>query len=79
MDLTRTEFLDRVNYYGKVWWGARDTVAKVIQVQCSELKCNVVKIEIQSIGLQSCEIQSSGLQSCEIQFTSGEVPVPSLR
>ena len=33
MDLTRTEFLDRVNYYGKVWWGARDTVAKVLQVQ----------------------------------------------
>jgi len=31
MDLTRTEFQDRVNYYGKVWWGARDTVAKVLQ------------------------------------------------
>jgi len=31
MDLTRTEFLDRVNYYGKVWWGARDSVAKALQ------------------------------------------------
>lgn len=31
MDLTKTEFLDRVNYYGKVWWSARDIVAKALQ------------------------------------------------
>merc|ERR1711874_349789 len=31
MELTRTEFLDRVNYFGKVWWGARDIVNKSIQ------------------------------------------------
>eukprot|EP00092_Neocalanus_flemingeri_P021090 GFUD01022851.1.p1 GENE.GFUD01022851.1~~GFUD01022851.1.p1 ORF type:complete len:336 (+),score=79.33 GFUD01022851.1:142-1149(+) len=31
MELTKTEFLDRVNYYGKVWWAARDIVHKSIQ------------------------------------------------
>jgi len=31
MELTKTEFLDRVNYYGKVWWAARDIVNKSIQ------------------------------------------------
>jgi len=31
MDLTKTEFLDRVNYYGNVWWAARDIVNKSIQ------------------------------------------------
>eukprot|EP00091_Calanus_sinicus_P023723 TRINITY_DN8177_c0_g1_i1.p1 TRINITY_DN8177_c0_g1~~TRINITY_DN8177_c0_g1_i1.p1 ORF type:complete len:394 (-),score=111.95 TRINITY_DN8177_c0_g1_i1:137-1186(-) len=31
MELTRTEFMDRVNYYGKVWWAARDIVNKSIQ------------------------------------------------
>lgn len=31
MDLTRLEFLDRVNYYGKVWWAARDIVNQCIQ------------------------------------------------
>jgi len=33
IELTRTEFLDRVNYYGKVWWEARDIVAKVLQTR----------------------------------------------
>jgi len=33
MALTREEFLDRVHYYGKVWWGARDTVAKALQAR----------------------------------------------
>ena len=31
LDLTRLEFLDRVNYYGKVWWAARDIVSTCIQ------------------------------------------------
>ena len=31
MDLTRQEFLDRVNYYGRVWWAARDIVNNSIQ------------------------------------------------
>jgi len=31
MELTKTEFLDKVNYYGKVWWAARDIVSKSIQ------------------------------------------------
>jgi len=31
MDLTRTEFLDRVNYYGRVWWSARDIVNTCLQ------------------------------------------------
>jgi len=31
MDMTKVEFLDRVNYYGKVWWAARDIVNKSIQ------------------------------------------------
>jgi len=31
MDLTKAEFLDRVNYYGKIWWSARDIVNKSIQ------------------------------------------------
>lgn len=31
MDLTRIEFMDRVNYYGKVWWAARDIVNNSIQ------------------------------------------------
>jgi len=31
MELTKTEFLDRVNYYGKVWWAARDVVSKALQ------------------------------------------------
>jgi len=29
--LTQTEFLDRVNYYGKVWWAARDLVSTCLQ------------------------------------------------
>ena len=33
MDLTKTEFLDRVNYYGKVWWGARDIVNSALQAR----------------------------------------------
>jgi len=33
MELTRTEFLDRVNYYGKVWWGARDIVNGALQAR----------------------------------------------
>ena len=35
MDLTRIEFLDRVNYYGKVWWGARDIVNSALQARFS--------------------------------------------
>ena len=31
MELTRTEFVDKVCYYGKVWWAARDIVSKCIQ------------------------------------------------
>jgi len=31
LDLTRLEFLDRVNYYGKVWWAARDIVGTCLQ------------------------------------------------
>jgi len=31
MDLTKQEFLDRVNYYGRVWWAARDIVNNSIQ------------------------------------------------
>jgi len=31
MELTKTEFLDRVVYYGKVWWSARDIVHKSIE------------------------------------------------
>jgi len=31
MEVTRTEFLDRVHYFGRVWWGARDTVARALQ------------------------------------------------
>ena len=31
LDLTRLEFLDRVNYYGRVWWAARDIVSTSIQ------------------------------------------------
>jgi len=31
MSLTQTEFLDRVNYYGKVWWAARDLVNACLQ------------------------------------------------
>lgn len=31
LDLTRLEFLERVNYYGKVWWAARDIVSTCIQ------------------------------------------------
>jgi len=31
VDLTKGEFLERVNYYGKVWWAARDIVNDCIQ------------------------------------------------
>ena len=31
MELTKQEFLDRVNYYGRVWWAARDIVNNSIQ------------------------------------------------
>jgi len=31
MELTKNEFVDRVNYYGNVWWKARDVVHKSIQ------------------------------------------------
>lgn len=31
MELTKVEFLDRVNYYGKVWWAARDIVSKTME------------------------------------------------
>ena len=37
MELTRTEFLDRVNYYGKVWWGARDIVNGALQARCGNI------------------------------------------
>ena len=40
MDLTKTEFLDRVNYYGKVWWGARDIVNSALQARCREKLIN---------------------------------------
>jgi len=35
MELTKIEFIDRVNYYGKVWWAARDVVAKALQERFS--------------------------------------------
>ena len=31
MELTKSEFLDKVNYYGKVWWAARDIVSKSME------------------------------------------------
>ena len=31
MDLTGSEFLDKVNYFGKVWWAARDLVTKAYE------------------------------------------------
>ena len=31
MDLTREEFVDKVTYYGKVWWAARDVVSRALQ------------------------------------------------
>lgn len=30
LQLTKEEFCDRVHYYGKVWWAARDTVAQAL-------------------------------------------------
>lgn len=35
MELTKLEFLDRVNYYGRVWWAARDIVHNSIQERFS--------------------------------------------
>jgi len=31
VELTRSEFLDRVTYYGEVWWAARDRVSQCLQ------------------------------------------------
>lgn len=31
VELTGTEFLDKVNYFGKVWWAARDLVSKAYE------------------------------------------------
>ena len=35
MELTKLEFLDRVNYYGRVWWAAQDIVNNSIQERFS--------------------------------------------
>ncbi len=31
MDLVRPEFVDRVGYYGRVWWPARSIVAEAVE------------------------------------------------
>ena len=31
LELTRSEFLDKVNYYGRVWWSARDIVHQSLE------------------------------------------------
>lgn len=42
MELTKTEFLDRVHYYGKVWWSARDQVSSCLQDRFSVHKSGQV-------------------------------------
>ena len=31
MDMVRPEFLDKVNYYGKTWWEARECVEDALK------------------------------------------------
>jgi len=50
LDLTRLEFLERVNYYGKVWWAARDIVSDAIQGRFTVHQSGRV-IELENKGL----------------------------
>ncbi len=61
MELTGSEFVERVEFYGKSWWPARTLVEKAIQerkqVSTTALDCPVIKCKLSVINIQCINIQ----------------------